>query len=384
MSPSSTPHSGPEKNLKGSWFERNPKKSLFFLVLCFVALAFAVSEAFLRMTKTKDYDNPYDFIDVAREVLEKGLKIEKIKTWYTDHEGVYKASRDYNWEEGVYINQDGFRSVEFKDYETHMKKILFLGDSFTWGGNAKPIQNCFVDQVADAGYLVFNTGIPGAAPNQYAFLAEKYVPLLKPDIVITMICMGNDINLAPQPMVPHHDLFHTVKFKNSTTMFLAFDERGNYLTPEECLRLAIKVHDNRGSAVQRACRWVFTRSMIGTRIWMSLANFKNNNLSFITDHNSDFNKREKNQYVTDSLNSIRKISRQNHAKDMLFLIPVKPASDNTLSNIKRNLDIFTGFNPLFPNNLTDKDYDPGGMDAHFNNEGHKKYAQFILEQLKKK
>ena len=349
-----------------------------------MTIVFSASEAYLRMRKTKDYENPYDFIDMAREVLEKGLKIEKIKVWYTDHEGVYKANKDYGWKEGEEINKDGFRSIEFKLYETTMNKILFLGDSLTWGGNARPIQNCFVDQVAKAGYLVFNTGIPGAAPNQYAFLAEKYVSLLKPDIVMTMIYMGNDINLAPQPMVPNQDLFHTVKVKNTTTMFFAFDDKGTYLTPEDCLRQAIKVYENHGPAVQRAFRWVFTRSMIGTRIWMSLSNFKNTKLSFVTDKETGVNKRIKNQYVIDSLNRIRNVCRQHHVEHMLFLIPVKPSTDSAITNIEYNYDIFEGFSPLFPNNLTDNDYDPGGNEAHFNNEGHTKYAQFILEQLKQR
>jgi hypothetical protein len=381
MNSPASPPPAPESSYRASWFERNPKKALFFLFVFFMTLIFSVSEVFLRISKTKDYDNPYEFIEVAREVLEKGLPITKIKTWYTDHEGVYKANREFDWGNGEEINRDGFRSIEFKLYETKMKKILFLGDSFTWGGNAKPIQKCFVDQVGKAGYLVFNTGIPGAAPNQYAFLGEKYVPLLKPDIVMTMICMSNDINLAPQPMVPDQDLFHTVKFKNTTTMFYAFDDNGNYITPEDCLRQAIRVHENRGSAVQRVCRWVFTRSMVGTRIWWSLSNIKNTQLSFVANHEPETNLREKNQYVIDSLKRISDVCRRYHAEPMVFLIPVKPSADSLRTNIAKNLPVFAGFKPLFPHNLTDADYDAGGDDAHLNNEGHRKLAQFIREKL---
>ena len=349
-------------NDRPSCFERNPKKSLFFLFIVFMAIIFSISEVYLRITKTKDYDNPYEFIEVAKEILEQGLPITKINTWYTDSEGVYKANRDFDWTDGEQINQDGFRSIEFKHYETDRKKILFLGDSFTWGGNAKPIQNCFVDQVGRAGYLVFNTGIPGTAPNQYAFLAEKYVPLLKPDIVMTMICMSNDINFSPQPMVPNQDLFHTVKFKNTTTMFYAFDEKGNYITPEDCLRQAIRIHEKRGSAVQRAFRWVFTRSMVGTRIWLSVANLKNTKLSFVTSRASELNLRQKNQYVIDNLTRISNICRLYHAEHMVFLIPVKPSTDSLRTDMVKNISIFEGFKPLFPRNLTDADYESGGDD----------------------
>jgi hypothetical protein len=62
-------------------------------------------------------------------------------------------------------------------------KNFFLGDSFTWGASAEPISKCFVDLVGNAGYLIFNTGIPGTKPNQYTYIAEKYIPILKPDFV---------------------------------------------------------------------------------------------------------------------------------------------------------------------------------------------------------
>ena len=69
---------------------------------------------------------------------------------------------------------------------------------------------------------------------------------------MTMICMSNDINFFPQPMVPNQDLFHTVKFKNTTTMFYAFDDEGNYITPEECLTAGDQ--DSRKTRHRRAAR----------------------------------------------------------------------------------------------------------------------------------
>ena len=50
-----------------------------------------------------------------------------------------------------------------------------------------------MDIVSRQGYLTFNTGIPGTAPNQYAYLAEKYIPLLDPDIVAVMFFWGNEV-----------------------------------------------------------------------------------------------------------------------------------------------------------------------------------------------
>jgi len=114
---------------------------------------------------------------------------------------------------------------------------------------------------------------------------------------------------------------------------------------------------------------------------MSLANFKNTTLSFAANNEAAVNKLEQNHYVTDSLKRIREVCRQHQAESLLFLVPVKPAAATSHTDIAHNLDIFAGFNPLFPSNLTNDDYDPGGEEAHFNNQGHAKYAHFILEQL---
>ena len=92
-------------------------------------------------------------------------------------------------------------------------------------------------------------------------------------------------------------------------------------------------------------------------------------------------KQELNRYVTDSLKRIGEVCRQHRAEHLLFLIPVRPSADRPSTSIKHNLDIFAGFDPLFPQDLTDGDYDPGGEEAHFNNQGHAKYAHFLLEQL---
>lgn len=55
--------------------------------------------------------------------------------------------------------------------------------------------------------------------------------------------------------------------------------------------------------------------------------------------------------------------------------------EKKVNSLKHNLDLFNGFPYYVPENLEDADYclPP---DRHFNNRGHKKFADFMLSVLK--
>jgi len=334
-------------------------------------------------------------------------QLEVRQSFLTDEEGVFKANPNYEWSTEYQINSDGFRSIEFEEYESTQTKILFLGDSFTWGGTAKPITNCFVDLVARHGYLAFNTGIPGTSPNQYAYLAEKYVPLLKPDIVITMFYMGNDFTL-PLPMLPHRNLFHIT---NAGWLY-AFDENGNYMTPQNAYdHLFVKFNAayravyarDTNKTLKSIIRRILTKSVIGTYFWVWLSRVKWQLMDFI-DHSledssssnnesDDFWDRDNDHLGKDlievmnctrrSLQIIKTISEKNGARFILFLIPSHPGLRNKNNSIEDNLHMFEEFNPLVPDFLTSRDYAKLPND-HFNNSGHQKYAEFILRVLEQR
>ena len=70
------------------------------------------------------------------------------------------------------VNEEGFKSIAFKKYETEKTSILLLGDSFTWGLTAVPSFKSFADVLAARGYVVYNTGIVGNDPAYYAAIAK--------------------------------------------------------------------------------------------------------------------------------------------------------------------------------------------------------------------
>ncbi len=106
------------------------------------------------------------------------------------------------------LNADGFRGIAFTNYSTSKKKILLLGDSFTWGHSAQNKTNSFADILLARGYVVYNTGISGADPAQYLAVAKKYIPELKPDYVVVNFFMGNDIFYASRKVRADHPIFY--------------------------------------------------------------------------------------------------------------------------------------------------------------------------------
>ncbi len=83
-------------------------------------------------------------------------------------------------------------------------------------------------------------------------------------------------------------------------MIRGFDDKGNYLTPEEFLKYKVGIYDNHGGIMQRFFRGIATKTEVGTRLWMSLSDIKNKTLSLYTRHSdkqAESNLINKNKYV---------------------------------------------------------------------------------------
>lgn len=358
-----------QKGRKYNWFERNPKKTIFLFVLIIFVILICCTELILRLTGEKAGLNL-----PSKKLIKSVEELEVIEPFFTDEEGVFKANKDYNWDDGRYgigvtINSDCFRSIEFKKYVTKKKKILFLGDSFTWGASAKPITNCFVDLVSREGYIAFNVGIPGTDPNQYAYLAEKYVPLIKPDIVIVMLYMGNDINEKPIPMLPNKNIYYIT---NDVWLY-AFDEDGNHLTLEESFYRYYYL-DYSPKTFKNKLKYLFMSTVIGKKFWLFLKSLK--------DPKKKYLKKEIISNVFDLLARVRQIANENNAKSMLFIIPIHPHLDNMTFREKEILNAFRYLDPFIPYCLSHKDYNDL-PDGHLNNSGHLKMSNFIINAIEK-
>lgn len=97
------------------------------------------------------------------------------------------------------INNLGFRDRDFHPGRSSKKRAIALGDSFTYGWGVeieqswpKQIERRF--EAAGVPIEVANLGSPGASPREYADLAEKALPVLRPDFVIVAVVQGDDLH----------------------------------------------------------------------------------------------------------------------------------------------------------------------------------------------
>lgn len=301
-------------------------------------------------------------------------------SFIADSEGVFIANPKFN--RSIPINNSGFRGADFDSVAkiTSKPKILFLGDSFTWGNSASPLDSCFVDLVRLSGFATFNTGIPGTGPTQYAHLAERYIPRIKPDFVAVMFFMGNDIR-AEAPMKPHQRRFHVT----NAGWLNAFDRQGQYMEAEKAYQYYVNQSNLVGtiykpSSLKSHVQRQVMKTVLGTYLWGALSKLKRIVRKNPADSNPIGGGSGKSAFVGTrrSLARIQKACKVAGAKYLLFLIPAPPGKRSKYTNIADNKDVFEGFSPWIPDFLLEDDY-TDLPDGHFTNAGHRKYANFILQ-----
>jgi len=266
------------------------------------------------------------------------------------------------------INNDGFCGIPIKPYRSGKKKILLLGDSFTWGRTVKNITSAFANELLAKGYTVYNTGVSGADPPQYLALAKKFIPVLKPDIVIVNFAMGSDIMNSPRPLVPFQPIFY-----RTNAGYLFSSPQGVYLNGPKETYLFIKDEATipSTSCFNKLCKL----SAVGTAIWKFLFS-----IGLVGNQHPEHD--EYWQKVKDSFSEIpysnadlayiQKVSTDYGAKCIIVAIPdLRPGGacdPKKIPHLFENIPYV--YSPVKKNGYS-------LSDGHFNTLGHKEYAKFL-------
>lgn len=138
-------------------------------------------------------------------------------------EAVYEAA-DFGFR--AKINSLGFRDREFSLQKTADFRVIAIGDSYTygWGVGIEEAWPKVLEGDLNRDGLdveVADLGSPGASPVRYAEIAEKAIPILKPDLVVVGVLQGDDVEqLKPaQPSAAAHDIRRTTN-ANIVTRFV--------------------------------------------------------------------------------------------------------------------------------------------------------------------
>ena len=334
---------------------------LALLVILEIALRLGGMETIMEVER-KSQVGDIRYQSICRKISTGNL--EFYNSFYTDSEGIFRANPDYHAKFGLLINADGFRGHPFENVKTARPKILLIGDSFVFGASAKPRTNSFADLLEAAGYYVYNAGIPGTDPQQYALIAGKYTARLKPDIVAVVITLSNDVTTRPLIVQPNKNLHYI----SNAGFMLGYDDNGHFFK-------------DAGEAFEylkkRKCGYniglvdyFILKTVIGRGISRAIAG---------ENRSPKFDGTKK--WVTDSVRQIQDTCDKNGTKCIVFLIPFVHADVQPDKSIANNLYLFKGFSYYYPENLEKSDYcEP--PNNHLNNKGHRKYADFIINVLK--
>jgi lysophospholipase L1-like esterase len=360
------------------WLEDHSQLALLFLVSVMIVSVMVVAEYGLRLVGYEYTRRPNNL------VLENSFRVEE--------RGLFVANPLADKHVGLGVNSKGFRSPEFfSDLASEREKltVMILGDSFTWGASASPINESFPDVLRKAGYRVHNLGIPGIGPRQYQRMADEYLPRLKPDVVVVALYLGNDFLDGQWEPPPGRPPYYVLE---GGAWIPTVDENGNYI---ESVEMAYEHFHNKFGRIRRFMREtavgtlvikLYRRAMSGTSMSNILTKagewFAINNAEAVQPpHAIDEEQLLRRYEITyDALRHIRALTREVGAQYFTLVIPALGpgclwSADFSLDRQKTILD---GFQPVYSD--LSIDHYIAIPDCHLNNAGHLLIAR-RLERL---
>jgi hypothetical protein len=278
------------------------------------------------------------------------------------------------------FNSDGFRSIEFVQFDNDLPRILLVGDSFTYGESARPIYNSFADILLAEGYGVYNAGISGTDPAQYMAIVQKYVQELRPDIVVIAFYSSNDMMRNyrdPAPDRPHEYITNAGFYYSHST--------GEHLTLEEGYALYEKLClIPQSNAFNRLC----SQMAVSTHIWRVLHRLGIVSHPLLEQLLEGWSGESVHAVKVTSkyLDGIQHVCQQNNTPFVLAVIPDVSRQDDARLDSPCALNdpkvdsLIEKYPHAYPATFIRSDFADGG-DIHFNNQGSVKFAGFLKELI---
>jgi len=121
------------------FFKRYRKTVLVGVVVCVTMALLLALELSLRMAGTPLLFSSDMAMKRAYFPDHEDIKLADPPQWVTDQHGIFVANPNVQQD----ANSAGYRTPELNGSNDERTKVLFLGDSFTWGWSASPIFRIF-------------------------------------------------------------------------------------------------------------------------------------------------------------------------------------------------------------------------------------------------
>ncbi len=296
-----------------------------------------------------------------------------ISDFVTNSEGILVANVSRMKLQQIAVNNEGFRTKEFSEIDTTKKKLLFIGDSFTWGLSAHPFDSCFADILQrETNFEIINLGIPATDPPQYFELAKKYVPLLKPDFVFIAFFMDNDLMRFDRKIFANEPLYFLT---NAGAILADIDGRHFHTAPQAynyCVNERYFLRHPKNFLEK-----LISKSALLSRLY---------SVKFRIDEKLQFMRTAKDSHITKKyLRGINRIAEENKVLLKFVLIPARNEADFSLEKYRTRYADLLNDDVLETSWLTFQNCSSNFTeypDAHLNNRGHRVYADSIKQFLK--
>jgi len=274
----------------------------------------------------------------------------------------------------VPINENGFQDVDFSTKKSRAKKkVMLLGDSFTWGYSAIPYTESFVNLLSrEDSILTYNLGVPGADVATYLMLTKLYLKKIKPDVVIVNF-FSNDFLDFKKELIPfqYSDLYPT----NAGGLYKQnFDYYSNdsielFETYQDAYNELLQKYTYEG-AKSGWVKSIMKNSALVSQLYRILWGYNQTNVGKV--------RVQKSESTYDYMHQIQSMCQQEKADFHLVLIN---SGADKVDEIEMQR-VFRDIPFTYPLNLdSDKDFYPT-PDGHFNNSGHLKYKKHLLGLIK--
>jgi hypothetical protein len=286
--------------------------------------------------------------------------------------GLLVAHPEYHDHGGVCVNSDGFNSPEFTEADSARPTAMLIGDSFTWGMSASCNDSSFAGRLrTHSGWNIHNLGIPATDPVQYALLAEHYIPILRPNVVLVFFFVGNDVMFHDRVAAPYRQMCQNT---NAGALLLDIDGQSFSSAQEAYDHLTKDKYYLTGERNQ------FERCVSHSALLSRLYS-----LRFRIEEKIRWVHGIKDLSISNGyLMKARDAALMNGAEFRIIVIPELKEAEMDRENYEQQYGSFFHHPELRPHISwpeTRKDHFKPYPDAHLNDRGHAVYAAFLLELL---
>jgi hypothetical protein len=372
-----------QKNaVKNNMSKGKKAKFILFTLLFLFAILFIIAEVLLGFFH---YQSSYNKME--------SFSLNQAKWWTCDSIfGPRYVPNQVNKEDSLFfkneiwyynrlkiVNNEGYHDKDnFTDIPTNNDslKILFAGDSFTWGASAD-VDSSFTD-VFETDIkktypgIVWNTGIPATGTNHALFTVKKYLPLQKSNYVILGFYVGNDFsdNLLP---------FDQLIFNNQASCYNLYDYNKDFKPLSISKREVFKKAT--GSYPMEELN-PLQKILIRSRFISFVTDMKN---KIVNRLNGNKEKVAEQEYKMTKiyLKQLNDYTKKNGAELIIMLIPADTDLKVKETNYLNAVKIFNELSIPYVESLNlfdNKDYMKGGG-GHWINSGHIKAGHLLSKYL---